>query len=185
MSRDFITLVNRVFSPVNKSRYNYELVSKNSASPTLIILTNIPIIGNERSCPSNLDRYNGLIAIKSWLKIGHLSHEEKALDYENKIYLNKIKPILDRDPIQPLLQYIGDDNDCCTVDTLCRLLCTNEDSRDALLVAFYIMKHINDQDFGFNVFAGEQKMFNANFYNSLYNHYNYHFIFYHHSYYII
>jgi hypothetical protein len=144
-----------------EENWPYKILSKDSASPSLLILTGNGVNGG---CPSIVEdgKYfeNGL-AIKTWCKTNDTEYnkrrrtvEEKALGYEKKVYVHKIKPIMDANeedqdnPSEyvPLLRYIGDDGDCSTVGTLISFIGIDfEDSspevvaqRDLLYLAFYV-----------------------------------------------
>jgi hypothetical protein len=69
--------------------YNFRILSKNSASPTIMIINKVT---------------NHIYKI--WSSDDD-SDEAKGLDYENKVYSEKIKPMLDKNPDLPFLQYIG------------------------------------------------------------------------------
>jgi hypothetical protein len=158
---NFITSILSSLEVKIEENWPYKILSKDSASPSLLILTGNGVNGG---CPSIVEdgKYfeNGL-AIKTWCKTNDTEYnkrrrtvEEKALGYEKKVYVHKIKPIMDANeedqdnPSEyvPLLRYIGDDGDCSSVGTLISFIGIDfEDSspelvaqRDLLYLAFYV-----------------------------------------------
>jgi hypothetical protein len=154
-----------------KADLTFNILNKNSASPSLIIVAkglNRPVIGDEKDdsikgCPRTKGSIrNSEFAIKTWCRTDtdadsanrrEPAEEEEALGYEKRVYINKIKPILDANPegngvdgvyrYMPLLKYLGDDNDCCKVDTIAEFIGIEKENdmmiaqKNLLYLAFY------------------------------------------------
>ena len=74
---------------INVDNMVYKILPKNSASPTIMIINK---------------KLN--VIYKIWSATDR-SEEASGLSYENRIYANKINPMLDKKPNLPLLKYIG------------------------------------------------------------------------------
>jgi len=143
----------------------FSILDKNSASSSLLITTH-PDARIPGNCPrTEPDMRDGSFAIKTWCRtedddnnIRDPSSEELAVGYEKRVYYNKIRPIISANPdspylganeygYMPLLKYLGDDNNCCTVDILARfigidIMSTDDDfvrQKKFLYLVFYLM----------------------------------------------
>lgn len=151
----------------------FTILNKNSASPSLIMVAkslNRPVVGDAKDdsitgCPGTKNSIrNSEFAIKTWCRTGtdpesenrrEPAEEELALGYEKRVYVSKIKPIIDANPegndavgvyrYMPLLKYLGDDNDCCTVNNIAEFINVNLEQKtdgeiakkNLLYLAFY------------------------------------------------
>lgn len=118
----------------------YKILNKSSASTSIIIRTKVPK-PNSGGCPAKKTGGNIPIVLKTWCKYGRRPVlEEEALEYEKKVYVNYIHNILTKDPDAPFLRYLGDDNDCSTVQSLAHFI--GVDSVGAMItlcLAFFVM----------------------------------------------
>jgi hypothetical protein len=145
----------------NSDEWSFNILDKNSASSSLLITTHVGD-RDPGDCPrTEPDMRDESFAIKTWCRpqpdghnIRNPTSEELALGYEKRVYINKIKPILDANPdsanlgpneygYMPLLKYLGDDNNCCTVEVLAKFIGI-EDTDDViqkkfLYLVFYVM----------------------------------------------
>jgi hypothetical protein len=168
----------------------YKILSKDSASPSLLVLTGD---GRRDMCPRIVEEgkyFSEGLAVKTWCRTDgddfnkrHRTDEEKALEYEKKIYTRKIKPIMDLNeedidnPSEyvPILRYIGDDDDCSTVETLIRFIGIDLESdspevlaqRDLLYLAFYVTDAIV-RDPGFEAYIKPINFMMVEFYRKFF-----------------
>jgi hypothetical protein len=105
--------------------WTYRILTKNSASPTLLFLANegrnIPDF-KQGNCPNKLINdidgpLNKGVCIKAWCAYAQRgpTPAEGGLQYEKKVYSDIIREILHEDPDRPFLRYLGDDSGCTTV----------------------------------------------------------------------
>jgi hypothetical protein len=143
-----------------KDDWPYKILSKKSASPSLLVLTGN---GVRDTCPRIVEEGNESLAIKTWCRTESDDYnqrdpvdEEGALGYEKKVYVDKIKGIMEanvEDPDNPseyvpILRYVGDDGDCSTVETLARFIGIDLESESSRAVAqrglLYLAFYVND-----------------------------------------
>jgi serine/threonine protein kinase len=143
LKKDVESIIDRIPPPDVRDRWNFKILDKTSASTSLLILTNVAKPDDEKSCPRKMSGGVVPVAIKTWRVRNMQVDEEKALEYEKRVYLNKIKPILDYDEDEPFLRYLGDDNNCSTVESLAMFIGANDvGSQTALYLAFYVMNEM-------------------------------------------
>jgi hypothetical protein len=136
-------LIGLIPSPEVRETWPFKILDKNSASTSLLIITkNIKPDANQ-VCPVKIYGGNIPVAIKTWCKPRRgrkAQDEEKALEYEKKVYTTYIKNIINSDPNAPFLRYLGDDNNCTNVKTLSEFIGAIDDGAYACLcLAFYVM----------------------------------------------
>ena len=123
----------------------FRILPKSSASPTLLILTNIEKPQNSDGCPKKVTPELIPVCIKTWNRPDELlPPEEQGCEYEKRIYSQKIHSIIQEDDRAPFLRYIGDDNECTTVGRLANYIGADDDKGRAILyLAFYVLNEIS------------------------------------------
>lgn len=128
--------------PENYRGLSWKILPNNSASPTLIILTNADKPFSPDGCPKKISPLEN-VCLKVWIKNGEFVADKQSLEYEKKVYADIIRPIIQNDEKAPFLRYIGDDNDCTTVATLANFLGINtEPEMKLFLLSFLIINRL-------------------------------------------
>jgi len=130
----------------------FKILDKTSASASLIILINVPV-ADSKECPRKVSGNSIPVALKVWCKARSEDNRpatlaEKCLEYEKKVYVKYIKNLLSVDPTLPFLAYLGDDNDCSTVDSLSKFIgaAGNIEAETTLCTAFYVMDSMSQYE---------------------------------------
>jgi hypothetical protein len=148
LSRIILMQTDKLIKDYEEEKIDWKICQKNSASPA-IILTCKKNDNSQLACPAVRQNVED-ICCKIWIKYpdDEASPENKALNYEAKIYKYNIRSILRNNPNAPFLSSIGDDNDCSTVETLINFLgvSDNKKYRNTILLTFFILKIMKQED---------------------------------------
>lgn len=129
-----------------RNSWKFKILDKSSASTSIIILTNSGK-PDAPGCPTKTYGGDVPVAIKAWCKPREgrpAILEEEGLEYEKKVYYNHIRNIITKAPNAPFLRYLGDDNNCSTVQTLADYIGADTPGALATLcLAFYVMEAIS------------------------------------------